>query len=251
MTLTFAPMLNTPTTRYSVQSGCEFLSEAYYWSKWRNRAGQLVPRQQVHNAEDWNATTGGDTDLGDIVRTIQGGTVTAVEYDRNYIGGIVEVLLQNGYTYGAWHLRDIHVKKGQYVNAGSIIGQVGKGSKWDMPAHAHLYLKKPGVELVPTHWPSTHIKDKAACEAFVREHYEALTPYLKRHGALWTLADYEGMKGEPGRLLLVQGDQITDLTGKSLQLHGNGISVSAETTPFRIYANNPTPVSIPALPARK
>lgn len=239
MTLTFAPMLNTPTTRYTVQPSCGFLDDGY----WR-------ALKAVHNAEDWNAVTGRDTDLGDAVRTPQGGTVTAVQFD-GYIGGIVEVLLTSGYTYGAWHLRDIHVEAGQYVNAGSIIGQVGKGGRNTMLAHSHLYLKKPDVKLPATWWPSTHYRDKSECEAHVRENYEALTPWLKREGALWTLRDYESLKGEPGRLLLVQGDEITDLTGRKLQLHGNGVSVDAEGSPFRLYANDPTPVSIPALPPRK
>lgn len=244
----FFPVLNTPTTFYTVQAGCEFLSDAYYYSK-VPRKGVMVTRAQVHPAADFNAVTGGDTDLGDPIHAADGGTVVATAWD-GYIGGIVEIQHPDGDVSGYWHLRDIHVKKGQVVNGGDLIGQVGKGAELDMPAHLHFYVKRPGVNLPSSYWPTTHYRDKTTCEAFVRTHYYEPLAWLAARGAKKTLADLQALKGEPTRALIVRGaGSPEDVTGKLVPMPENGVSLDARTATVRLYVSEkPLPIDIPALP---
>lgn len=242
----FYPVLNSPTTEYTVQNGCGFLDDAYYYSKMK-RNGVWVPRKQVHPAVDFNAITGGDTDLGDGVHGADGGTILGTTWDR-YIGGIVENLHTDGSISGYWHLRDIHVRKGQYVNGGDLLGQIGKGAQLDMSAHLHFYVKKPGVDLPLGYWPSTHFKDKAACEAFIREHYYDPIAWLKARGAKRTLADLQAQRGEPVKVLVVHGDDVVDVTGKLVPMPERGMTLDARTATVRLYVNQQPPSTIPALP---
>lgn len=253
MTLTFNPLLNTPTTTYWVQPGTEFLSEQYY----RDTINPKTGRGSVHNAADYNARTGGNTDVGDAFRAIREGEVIDHGYD-GYVGGGIELLLATGHIVGYWHGRDRHVVKGQIVRAGSVLGQVGVGGPRAvdrhgnpvMKAHLHLYIKKPGVKLPLFYWPSTHYPDKKAAEEFIRDHYENPVQFLRDSGALTTLADYEALFAPP-ELLVIRGDQTTNLTGKTEQFHGNGVTINAERNPFRVWVNAPSVGSIPALPPKK
>nr|WP_244977125.1 M23 family metallopeptidase [Deinococcus humi] len=207
----------------------------------------MVARKQVHPAVDFNAITGGDTDLGDGVHAADGGTVVGTMWDP-YIGGIIEIEHPDGDISGYWHCRDIHVVKGQYVNGGDLIGQVGKGAKLDMAAHLHFYVKRSGVSLPINYWPSTHISDKAECEAFIRAHYHEPLAWLKARGAKTTLADLQAQKGEPTKVLVVHGDEIVDVTGKLVPMPERGMTLDARTATVRLYVNQTAPSRIPALP---
>lgn len=212
----------------------------------------------VHNAADFNAKTGGDSDLGDSFRALREAEVIDHGF-HPYIGGGIEIQLASGHIVGYWHGRDRHVVKGQIVRAGSVLGQVGTGGpkavRRDgsriMKAHVHVYIKKPGVKLPLWFWPSTDCKrtDRKSVEQFVGDHYENPVQFLRDSGALTTLAEYEAMFAPP-RLLLVEGDNVRDLMGADHEFHGNGFTVAAKTYPARIYRNDPTPASIPALPPR-
>lgn len=232
----FYPLLNTPTTSYSVQPGCGFLDPLYF-----------AATKSVHPAHDWNATTGGDTDLGDPVHAADGGTVLGTMWD-GYIGGIVEILHADGSISGYWHLRDIHVSKGQYVNGGDLIGQVGKGAKKNMFAHLHFYVKKAGVDLPLNYWPSTHIKDRTTCEQFVREKYHQPEEWLKARGAKRNLSDLQAQRGEPTRVLLVRGTESEDVTGRLVPLPPHEVTLDARTATVRLYVNDPQ--NIPATPQK-
>ncbi|MFD1732742.1 peptidoglycan DD-metalloendopeptidase family protein [Deinococcus malanensis] len=142
--MTFYPMLDTPTTRYSVQPGTGFLDEGY-----------LKATGSQHESVDFNAITGGDTDLGDPVYVVEGGTVRAAFWHKG-IGGIVLIEHPDGSEAHYWHLRDIHVRKGSYLNAGDLIGQVGKGGRGQWYAHLHFGVRKKAGQLAADHWPSTH-----------------------------------------------------------------------------------------------
>ncbi|UQN06747.1 M23 family metallopeptidase [Deinococcus sp. QL22] len=234
MTLAFWPTLDTPTTRYTVQPGCAWLDPAYYKAL-----------GSVHPAIDLNAVTGSDTDVGDPVHGTDAGVVVAVMWD-GYIGGIVEIKHGDGSISGYWHLRDIHVKLGQLVSGGDLIGQIGKGAKLSMAAHLHFYVKKAGVNLPPNYWPSTHMKERKACEAFVRENYHPPEEWLHARGAKRTLASLQVLRGEPMRVLV----NDVEITGQLVQRPDNGVTVDARTQTVRVYVNSrePEPISIPALP---
>jgi murein DD-endopeptidase MepM/ murein hydrolase activator NlpD len=231
----FFPMLDTPTTKYTVQGGCGYLDPAY-----------LAATRSQHPAEDFNAVTGGDTDLGDGVLAVDVGTVSYAGWDT-YIGGIVEILHPDGSTSGYWHLRDVHVRVGQPVNGGDLIGQVGKGAQLNMKAHLHFYVKKPGVRLAPNYWPSTHDKNPATCAAFIRANYFVPSEWLRARGAKRTLADLQALRGTPGRVLV----NDVEVTGQLVQRPGNGLTVDARTATVRVYANDPRPVpAVPTLPPK-
>ncbi|UQN10349.1 M23 family metallopeptidase [Deinococcus sp. QL22] len=230
----FWPTLDTPTTRYTVQTGCAFLDAAYYRAE-----------GSVHPAIDLNAVTGGNTDLGDPVHGVDSGVVVAVMWD-GYIGGIVEIKHEDGSISGYWHLRDIHVTLGQRVSGGDLIGQIGKGAKLNMAAHLHFYVKKAGVVLAPSHWPSAHIKNRQACEAFVREHYHPPEHWLYARGAKRTLASLQALRGAPTTRVLVNDVEIT---GQLVQRPEHDMSIDARTETVRVYLNSREPtLVVPALP---
>lgn len=231
----FFPLLDTPTTKYTVQAGCGFLDPAY-----------LAATRSQHPAEDFNAVTGSDTDLGDPVHAADDGTVSYTGWD-GYIGGIVEILHADGSTSGYWHLRDVHVATGQRVSGGDMIGQVGKGAQLNMKAHLHFYVKKPGVKLAPSYWPSTHDKNPVTCAAFIRQNYFVPSEWLKARGALRTLADLQALRGTPSRVLVNE----VDVTGQLVQRPDNGVTIDARTATVRVYANDPRPTpSVPTLPQK-
>lgn len=233
------PLLNTPTTSYSIQPGCGFLSGSYY-----------AARKACHPAIDLNAITGSDTDLGDPVRAADTGTVLGTMWD-SYIGGIVEILHPDGSISGYWHLRDIHVVKGQYVNGGDFIGQVGKGAKLDMAAHLHFYVKRKGVSLALNYWPSTHIKDRQKAEEFIRENYYEPEKWLSDRGAKRHIQDLQAEGREPVRVLIVRGDQTEEVTGKLAPLPPFA-SVDARNLPtVRVYINDPNVRVIPPTPRKE
>lgn len=232
---TFFPMLDTPTTKYTVQGGCGYLDPAY-----------LAATRSQHPAEDFNAVTGGDTDLGDGVLAVDVGTVSYAGWDT-YIGGIVEILHPDGSISGYWHLRDVHVSTGQRVSGGDMIGQVGKGATGVMKAHLHFYVKKPGVRLAPNYWPSTHDKNPLTCAVFIRANYFVPSEWLKARGAKRTLADLQALRGTPGRVLV----NDVEVTGQLVQRPGYGLTVDARTATVRVYANDPRPApAVPALPPK-
>ncbi|GGO32772.1 M23 family metallopeptidase [Deinococcus humi] len=229
----FYPVLNTPTTAYTVQAKCGFMDPLYYASE-----------GSVHPACDFNAVTGGDTDLGDPVHATDTGIVVNIGWD-SYIGGMIEIEHGDGSISGYWHCRDIHVKRGEAVQGGDLIGQIGKGGpRSGMKAHLHFYVKRSGVSLPISYWPSTHYKDRRVCEAFVTEHYHHPEEWLKARGAKRRIEDLQALRGNPTRTL-VNGQ---DVTGRIVQFPAQGITVDARTAKTEIYINGLVPGNIPALP---
>lgn len=175
------PVLETPELQYSVQPGCGFLDDGYFRAT-----------NQVHPANDYNATTGKDTDYGNRIRAIADGVVVEAG-DFSGWGGIVHI--DHGplgvYSQSA-HLFGITVRRGQQIHAGDVIGQMGKGEHNQFWAHLHFELRR---SLLPAaFWPSTRFRSKAAAEAYICEHYIDSELWLPQHGALRTLAEVEAAR---------------------------------------------------------
>ncbi|MDO4264678.1 MAG: M23 family metallopeptidase [Deinococcus sp.] len=235
--MTFFPVLNSPTTAYSVQPGCGFLDPRYYASE-----------RAVHPAVDFNAVTGADTDLGDPVYAADDGVVIDVAWG-SYIGGIIEILHDDGSISGYWHERDIHVRKGQRVKAGDMIGQMGKGALLDMKAHCHFYVKKAGVQLPSDYWVSKFISDRGRAEAFVRENYHEPLGWLTARGASKRLSDLQALRNDPTRVLVFRADQPTEITGQLSPFPDYGVTLDGRGSTVRLYLNpKPQPTDIPVTP---
>lgn len=99
-----------------------------------------------HLGEDWNAVTGGNSDLGDPIFAIANGYVTDA---KDYKGGwgnvirIVHKLDKNAYPYLESlyaHCNEILVKKGQFVQKGDQIATIGN-AHGIYYAHLHFELR--------------------------------------------------------------------------------------------------------------
>lgn len=97
-----------------------------------------------HLGDDWNADTGGNTDLGDPFYTIGNGVVSFAEDMKGGWGNVIRVihLLPNGSKVESLyaHCDKIMVKKGQQIEKGEQLGTIGDahGSYY---AHLHLELR--------------------------------------------------------------------------------------------------------------
>ena len=105
-------------------------------------------RPNGHLGEDWNGTSGGDTDLGDPIYSAADGIVTFAQDYRLGWGNVVIIrsaYLENGDTkyvdslYG--HLLDFTVRAGQKVERGQQIARMGS-NRGMYPAHLHFEMRK-------------------------------------------------------------------------------------------------------------
>ncbi|MGB8166334.1 MAG: peptidoglycan DD-metalloendopeptidase family protein [Chthoniobacteraceae bacterium] len=105
-------------------------------------------RPNGHLGEDWNGTSGGDTDLGDPIYSAANGIVTFAEDYRLGWGNVVIIrsaYLENGDTkyvdslYG--HLLDFTVRVGQRIQRGQQIARMGS-NRGMYPAHLHFEMRK-------------------------------------------------------------------------------------------------------------
>lgn len=132
--------------------------------------------QNRHLGDDFNANTGGNTDLGDPVYAIANGIVS-FSYDlkggwgntvrivhRHPVGDMVESL----YT----HLDELHVSFGQFVKRGDQIGTIGTAHGL-YPAHLHLEIR------TTVNMPlGRGYSDKP-------EGYTAPTPFIRQNRPKW------------------------------------------------------------------
>lgn len=103
--------------------------------------------QKRHLGEDWNGKGGGNTDLGDPVYSTANGLVTFVDDICCGWGKVIRVAHrmpgQQQYKYVESiyaHLKDVHVKTGDFVNRGDQIGSIGTANG-KYAAHLHLELR--------------------------------------------------------------------------------------------------------------
>lgn len=97
-----------------------------------------------HLGDDWNANSGGNTDLGDTIYSIANGIVS---FAKDVEGGwgnvirIVHVLPDGGKVESLYaHCDEILTKKGDLVNIGEPIGTIGD-AHGIYYAHLHLEIR--------------------------------------------------------------------------------------------------------------
>ncbi|MEM9280956.1 MAG: M23 family metallopeptidase [Verrucomicrobiota bacterium] len=116
--------------------------EGYYVSR------GFIP--DVHPGEDWNGNQGGNTDLGDPVKSIANGHVVYADDAKKGWGNVVIVrhaylskedgLKEIDSLYGL--LDQIHVEPGDVVKRGQQIGTIGRGPKNMYSAHLYFEIRK-------------------------------------------------------------------------------------------------------------
>lgn len=97
-----------------------------------------------HLGDDWNATTGGNTDLGDPIYAISNGYVSFAENIGGGWGNVIRVVhyinrkeqVESLYA----HCFKVDVKEGDYVQKGDLIGTIGNNDGQYL-AHLHLELR--------------------------------------------------------------------------------------------------------------
>ncbi|QWX84652.1 M23 family metallopeptidase [Cellulophaga sp. HaHaR_3_176] len=100
--------------------------------------------ENEHLGEDWNAVTGGDSDLGDPIFAIANGYVSFAENIQGGWGNIIRVVHHNNENdlveslYA--HCDTIYVKEKDYVTKGQQIGTIGNNDGQYL-AHLHLELR--------------------------------------------------------------------------------------------------------------
>ena len=97
-----------------------------------------------HLGDDWNAVTGGNTDLGDPIYSIANGQVVYAQEAGPGWGKVIRIIhhhpdLPRQYVESLYaHCDSIQVKKGQSVKKGDLIGTIGNA---DGIYYAHLHLE--------------------------------------------------------------------------------------------------------------
>lgn len=179
MTLLCYPVL--PVREYVVWDGCAFLDPAY-----------LAAEKSQHPGIDLNLRTGGDSDLGQPVYSVAEGTVTHAKYHRVW-GNVVVVYHP---ALGVWtqyaHLHDIRVIVGQRLEAGHVLGGIGKGgTSPQYPKgryHAHLHFEVRTVDLPGDEWPSATMGAEQAAQ-YIRRTRKSPVRWLEELGAVKTLEE--------------------------------------------------------------
>jgi len=124
--------------RYPVgKSRDDFLKNWYSATKFGAQSGNIL-----HEGEDFNLRTGGNTDLGQPVHAFAEGVVSSVHVhtSKPTLGKHVHIRHDalNVWSHYA-HLDTVLVKEGQAVKEGQIIGTIGKsGTEY---AHLHFCIK--------------------------------------------------------------------------------------------------------------
>ncbi len=162
-----------PVARYTVWPGCGWLDRGY-----ENATGDL------HTGIDLNDRRGGDSDLGAPVYVVTAGKVLAAEHYPVW-GNIVLIECPGP---GLWlqyaHLNHVLVARGQEVEAGQLLGSVGKGDRNRYPAHLHFEVRLRGPNLLPpNYWPSAQL-DRQTALALIRNYYANPLRWLQKVGAV-------------------------------------------------------------------
>jgi murein DD-endopeptidase MepM/ murein hydrolase activator NlpD len=126
-----------------------------------------------HPGEDWNLTTGGDSDLREPVYAAANGKVITSGHFPTW-GNIIliEHQLPNGervWTQYA-HLNERLVFAGDIVERGNGIGTIGKGAHGIFSAHLHFEIRKENLSA--EHW---WVKDAE----YIRDRYHNPSAFIK------------------------------------------------------------------------
>jgi len=105
-----------------------------------------------HLGSDWNAVTGGASDLGDPVHVVANGLVVYADDLGGGWGPVVRVLHQtsDGIVETVYaHLQRIDVTEGQIIQRGDVVGTIGDAHGVYIP-HLHFELRTiPGMDIGP------------------------------------------------------------------------------------------------------
>ncbi len=135
----------------------------------------------LHPGEDYNGRGGGNSDLGQPVRSIGAGRVIFARSAQAPWGNIVMVehtfydnhikrVVVSSYA----HLGSILVVKGQNVGRRQQLGTIGQDPDRRYFAHLHLEIRQD-LSLAATYWPSSHGQDLS----WIQTHYLAPTAFIK------------------------------------------------------------------------
>jgi hypothetical protein len=194
----------------------------------------------IHPGEDWNGAGGGNTDFGQPVHAVANGRVVFAR-DCGRLWGNVVIVEHFFYEnherrevrslYA--HLNEINVGEGQEVRRRQRIATVGQDPEKLYSAHLHLELRLDAT-LSPTYWPSSEGRD----EAWVREHYEEPTAFIRSHRKLPV------PQGEPALVLVDQGRYRVRLYEGGRAAGEYEVSFGQAAGPKEVEGDNKTPKGI-------
>lgn len=235
--LVYAPVLNTPTLRYSVQPGCGWLDPLYAAAR----------NGMQHTGADYNDTRGRDSDLGAPVYNITDGVVE----DAGWLRGWGNCVLFYHPDYAVWsmhaHLLELKVREGQKVAGGVVIGSIGKGDPsqhfW---AHDHFEVRSSRVPMGA--WPSNDFRDPAAAARYIRAHWFDPEKWLAEHDAIRSVMEVDARREKHAATLAAQdapkpGERkvlVADGKGGYVNINGkridayHGVAINAED-PDRVW----------------
>ncbi|MEM6629390.1 MAG: M23 family metallopeptidase [Bacteroidota bacterium] len=100
--------------------------------------------ENLHLGDDWNAVTGGNTDLGDPIFSIANGRVSLAQDMGVGWGNVIRIVhyLPNGKSYESLyaHCDSMRVSEGAWVKRGEQIGTIGNANGLYL-AHLHLEIR--------------------------------------------------------------------------------------------------------------
>lgn len=101
--------------------------------------------KNTHLGDDWNAVTGGDSDLGDTIYAIANGQVLFAEDMEGGWGNVIRIghYLPDGRNIESLyaHCNEIFVKEAHWLDIGDPIGTIGNAGGI-YSAHLHLEIRE-------------------------------------------------------------------------------------------------------------
>jgi murein DD-endopeptidase MepM/ murein hydrolase activator NlpD len=173
-----------PVANRKIPNATDFCDQAYRNGIKGNGGAWLLPPGYWHTGVDMNVSgTAGDGDLGAPIYAIADGVVSFAGVGTGTSWGNIVCIEHKGFGVGSRyaHLSKILVTPGQSVQAGQLIGQMGKGyaNKWLSHLHFDVYLlgKLPNASWWCTRFGSTtEVTNIFVDPAHFLEKFKALEP---------------------------------------------------------------------------
>lgn len=143
----------------------------------------------VHTGDDVSLPNGDD--IGRIVRAIGAGTVVFADTLDDTWMGLVVIRHDHDNTFTCsryGHLKELAVKKHDFVEAGTIIGRISETDSIGnpFPPHLHFDIGRTGDNLLltlPQHWPDKKLSIEER-KALIEQHYQSPTAFLMQRLAM-------------------------------------------------------------------